>query len=115
MSKTIKDMPWKVKLAKRVNPTVMMFNDLTDMDTPLVKGNEASEILCSSYKGEFKGLVEPVVNGGELNRLFSCNGAFQEDNTIGKRSDRRNMNQVCHQMTTLANSDPSALLDMDWD
>lgn len=114
MSKTIKDMPWKVKLAQKVSPTVMVFNDL-NMDTPLVKGSEASEILYSSHKGSIKGLVEPVVNGGELNRLFSCNGAFQEDNTIGKRSDRRNMNQMCHQMTTLANSDPSALLDMDWD
>ena len=113
MSKTIKDMPWKVKLAKRANPTVLvLINHLTDLDTPLVKGSEASEILYSSYKGEFNGIV---LHCGEAINLYSHNGAFQEDNTIGKRSDRRNMNQMCHQMTTLANSDPSALLDMDWD
>ena len=113
MSKTTKDMPWKVKLAKRVNPTVLVLNNhLTDLNTPLVKGSEASEVLYSSYKGEFKGIV---LHCGEASNLHSHNGAFQEDNTIGKRSDRRNMNQMCHQMTTLANSDPSALLDMDWD
>lgn len=113
MSKTIKDMHWKVKLAKRVNPTILAINNhLTDMDTPLVKGSEASEILYSSYKGKFNGIV---LQCGEPGNLYSCKSAFQEDNTIGKRSDRRNMNQMCHQMTTLANSDPSALLDMDWD
>lgn len=112
MSKTIKDMPWKVKLAERVNPTILVLNNTTDLDTPLVKGSEASEILYSSHKGKFNGTV---LHCDESSNLHSHNGAFQEDNTIGKRADRRNRNQMCHKMTTLANSDSSALLDMDWD
>lgn len=115
MSNTIKDMPWKVKLAQKVNPTVMVLSDLTDLDTPLVKGSEAVEILHSSHKGHLNGLVDTVLRGEDLNKLFPTNSAYQEDNTLEKRADRRNMNQMCHQMTNMANSDPSALLDMDWD
>lgn len=110
MSNSFKDLPWKVKLSQNVNQTASVV--VTDgCNEHHIKGKEASQYLINSHQGKVSNAPMVTFNGGELRQLF-CEG--NEDNTMNLRATRRNIRQMCQNMTTTANAHVDDLWDMDW-